>query len=352
MSKKATKRKKNSLPFGNIEQGRAPNPAPFAGQSTLALLVNPSPPPKKKGSKMAAKKKGKKKRKKNQAEGAAKKPRKPSTKHAQVIVQVTPTTKSGKPKAKAETTTVSLQGTRTANGRKKRKKNSADARTMNGKKRKKRRNNGGYRAHNQAGIAAMMKQGFDVNSLQPLLGAAAAWAIPGIIYVIIPKETRDQMAKSLAEQSDVGNARARAVISGLALVAAWFSTNNVQALKPYRIPVLFGTALRFAFDLLGAFLPKDGLSGNVRAFFGLPDGNYDLQMGPTVKGNFVNFQPATVAGNFQRFTPTLSGWGQMNLIPQQMAPPQLQGFHSAQRAMSSSMSYGGVGASPMQSGSF
>lgn len=350
MPKKATKRKKNSLPFGNIEQGRAPNPAPFAGQSTLALLVNPSPPPKKKGSKMAAKK-GKKKRKKNQAEGAEKKPRKSSTKHAQVIVQVTPTTKSGKPKAKAKTTTVSVQGTRTANGRKKRKKNSMDARTANGRK-KRRNNGGGYRAHNQAGIAAMMKQGFDVNSLQPLLGAAAAWAIPGLIYVIIPKETRDQMAKSLAEQVDVGNARARAVISGLALVAAWFSTNNVQALKPHRIPILFGTALRFAFDLLGAFLPKDGLSGNVRAFFGLPDGNYDLQMGSTVKGNFVNFQPATVAGNFQRFTPTLSGWGQMNLIPQQMAPPQLHGFHSAQRAMSSSMSYGGVGASPMQSGSF
>ncbi len=115
------------LPFGHISEGRAPNPVPL-GQSTLALLVNPSAPPKKKGKKAMAKGKGKGKGKKKggkkrgrtpNQEAAAKKPRKARGKqNVRVEIALTPTNKKGAKTAKGKTATYEAMGTRTANGKK------------------------------------------------------------------------------------------------------------------------------------------------------------------------------------------------------------------------------------------
>lgn len=329
------------LPFGSLVEGRAPNPAPL-GQSTLALLVNPSTPPrKKKGKKAVAtvkkKKRGKSKKRKPNAKKST--GRKANSKNVKVEVSVVPVTKKGTPTKKGKKKTYTATGTRTANGKKRGK------RKNNGKKRGRKRN--GMRTMNST-LAGLMNDKPEnlANLIDPVASGLAAWVVPGLIYVIIPKEERGKLAAYFGE-GDVGQARARAVLSGLSLVAAWFGTNKVAALKQRRIPILMGAGIRFAYDLFGALLPKEGLSGNIRAMVGLPEGNYDLALGTTTKGNWQSMTP--VAGNFMQMQPSLAGWASMTPA---LPPASVNGMHSHIRSMHSQGGWGGVGASPLQMGSF
>lgn len=329
------------LPFGSLVEGRAPNPAPL-GQSTLALLVNPSTPPrKKKGKKAVAtvkkKKRGKsKKRKPNQS--AKPKKARSTSKNVNIAIAIEPTTKKGKKTGKISS--YKAQGERLTNGKKRGKK-----RKKNGKKRGRKRN--GMRTMNST-LAGLMNDKPEnlANLIDPVASGLAAWVVPGLIYVIIPKEERGKLAAYFGE-GDVGQARARAVLSGLSLVAAWFGTNKVAALKQRRIPILMGAGIRFAYDLFGALLPKEGLSGNIRAMVGLPEGNYDLALGTTTKGNWQSMTP--VAGNFMQMQPSLAGWASMTPA---LPPASVNGMHSHIRSMHSQGGWGGVGASPLQMGSF
>jgi len=289
---------------------------------------------------MAGKKgKGKKRGRTPNQEAAAKKKGRPagaSTKHVNIAVAIEGTTKKGKKSGKIAA--YEAKGTRVANGKKRGK------RKNNGKKRGKRKNNGGLRVHNvnMAEIKALLKD--DLSSLPAalpaILAGGAAWATPGLIYTLIPKETRDNWAKSMGD-GQMGHDRMKAAISGAVLIAAWLGTNKVEFLKKQRLPIVFGSAIRFIFDLAGAMLGKEGIQGNARAWMGLPDGNYDLQVAATTKGNWVQMTPQGVGGNFQQFTPSLGGWANMQLLPHGMT---MQGMHSGIRSQHSQGGYGGVGA--------
>jgi len=291
------------------------------------------------GKKGKGKKKGKKRGRTPNQEAAAKKQRKARGKQpVKVVVQVTPTNKKGEKTSRGKTAEYTASGTRTANGKKRGK------RKNNGKKRGKRKNNGGLRVHNvnMAEIKALLKD--DLASLPAalpaILAGGAAWATPGLIYTLIPKETRDNWAKSMGE-GQMGHDRMKAAISGAVLIAAWLGTNKVEILKKQRLPIVFGSAIRFIFDLAGAMLGKEGIQANARAWMGLPDGNYDLQVATTTKGNWVQMTPQGMGGNFQQFTPSLGGWANMQLLPHGMT---MQGMNSGIRSMHSQGGYGGVGA--------
>ncbi len=150
----------------------------------------------------------------------------------------------------------------------------------------------------------------------------------------------------------MGHSRARAGISGAMLIAVWLGSNKIEMFKKQRVPLVMGSGIRFLFDLAGSLLPKEGFPGNVRAFLGLPEGNYNIEMGATTKGNWVAMQP--VAGNFQQFTPSLGGWSNMQLLPHGMTmQPAVHGMNSGIRSMHSQGGWGGVGGmSSVQGGSF
>lgn len=294
------------------------------------------------------KKRGKQRGPTPNQEAAAKKPRKARGKQSvQIDVMLTPVNKKGQTKANSKVTSYEAIGTRTANGKKRGK------RKNNGKRGK--RKNNGLRVHNSA-VAALLKDNLgDFATALPAFGwGVAAWAIPGIIYAVIPKESRDQLAKNFGE-GDIGHARARAGISGAMLLAVWLGSNKIDFLKKQnaRVPAVMGSAVRFVFDLAGALLTKEGFQGNVRAFLGLPDGNYNIEMGSTTKGNWVSMTPHGVSGNFQQFTPSLAGWANMQLLPHGMTmQPPIHGMHSGIRSMHSQGGYGGIGGMSVQGGSF
>ena len=103
------------------------------------------------------------------------------------------------------------------------------------------------------------------------ISAIAGFMIPGLMWLLIGESGRKKMIGWFKER---GEAKGLAVLGGLSSIALFLLSSKVDALKPYRIPLVAGTVLRTIKDLADGMIDyaQPGQVSSMRTILSLPQG--------------------------------------------------------------------------------
>ena len=98
-------------------------------------------------------------------------------------------------------------------------------------------------------------------------GAAAGWLAPGAVLAVLPTKQRNQLANMMGTK---GGEKLKVAIDLGTLLLLHAYGDKIDIVKKFKAPILVGTGLRLAYDLLNMFLPKSGFGRRARLAMNLP----------------------------------------------------------------------------------